>query len=152
MRLRAQLFGAEFVGIEDFDSELTCIEEAEGVEGDLSDHGVVRDHHCDCAEEGLEVVRELLSASIARVHGDEAAAGESEFDGSPFEHEFVKSAGYSLLKRHKLLGDNAEHFEIDAIELVKAAPRPTRGESFEELSHREVVQAFAAIEHHTVAS
>jgi hypothetical protein len=42
------------------------------------------------------------------------------------------------------------HLDVDAVELVEAAPRPAPGEALEELGHGQIVQAIRAVEHHTL--
>ena len=45
MALGGQLLGAEFVSSNDLSSKIPGIRESVRVERDLSNHGVIRDHH-----------------------------------------------------------------------------------------------------------
>ncbi len=41
-------------------------------------------------------------------------------------------------------------FQVDPVELVETRPSPGTGEAFEELGHREVIEAVGAVEHHAL--
>ena len=51
-----------------------------------------------------------------------------------------------------LLGDDAEHFEVDTVELVETRPGTARREALEELAEGDVVQAVRAVEYHALLS
>mmetsp|Transcript_43573 Transcript_43573/g.42057 ORF Transcript_43573/g.42057 Transcript_43573/m.42057 type:complete len:300 (-) Transcript_43573:540-1439(-) len=57
--LGGQLLRAESVGGHDLLGQVPALIEAKGVERNLSNHGVVRDHHGHGPEQSFEVVREL---------------------------------------------------------------------------------------------
>ena len=55
-----------------------------------------------------------------------------------YAHIHVCKGDLGLLGLHdgqQLLSDDREHFNIDAVELIEAAPRPRLGQSREEATH-----------------
>ena len=81
----------------------------------------------------LQVVRKLGTAGVARVHGDEDAAGRDEPDSLrvELEHALPLLDGehhHADLRRH-----HAQNLYLDTIELVEARPRPCLRESGEHL-------------------
>jgi hypothetical protein len=61
----------------------------EGIEGDSTNLGVVRDHHCHWTEECLKVIGELSTTSITGVHGNESAESRLHLDDGVFEVELI---------------------------------------------------------------
>lgn len=60
---------------------------ATGVEHDLSNHGIVWDHHGHSTEQSLEVVWQLRAAGIAGIHGDEDIAAGPQRKLAAFKDE-----------------------------------------------------------------
>ena len=75
--------------------------------------------------EHLEVVWELRSASIARVHGDEGIAGGHQPDFHSLKCEHAELGSLSTLDGEHLLGHHTQHLQLDAVELIKACPCST---------------------------
>jgi hypothetical protein len=102
---------------------------------DRHDHQPVRHHHRDRAEEALEVLRQLLAAGVARVHGDEEAAHGQQRDGAAVARELeLRRAGLlGVLDREDLLRHHGEHRQLDAVELVEAAPQAALAQALEDL-------------------
>ena len=57
-----------------------------------------------------------------------------------------------ILNGEQLLSHNTEHFNVNAVELVKAGPGSRLGQASKEFTHEAVVQPFTTVEHHTVHS
>jgi len=74
VELTGELFGAQSVRGHDLDREWAGIDEAERVEGNLGNDGVVGNHHGHGSEQSLQVVWQLGSARVAGVHCDECGA------------------------------------------------------------------------------
>eukprot|EP00968_Pinguiococcus_pyrenoidosus_P001317 scaffold58_cov256-Pinguiococcus_pyrenoidosus.AAC.12 len=117
---------------------------------DLADLLQVRHDHGHGAEERLEVIGQLGAAGVARVHRDEEATGgeaghaldadlgaHADIHGVPALDEAVLDA--SQLCRH-----HAEHLDVDAVELVEAAPGADLDQAREDASHRFVIQTLSA--------
>ena len=120
--LRGELFAAKTQASDDFYAELPGLLKAHGIEEDFGDHGVVRHHHGAGAEEHLEVVREVTSAGVARVHGYVDPAGGDERNFVAFEIEFDFLLLDGSLYGKDLLGDDREHFCVNSVELIETAP------------------------------
>ena len=56
------------------------------------------------------------------IHGDEDAACLAKLDLSPLEQEPLGIVGERLQDGQDLLGHHRQHFNVNTIELVKAAP------------------------------
>ena len=147
MVLRGELLRAQAVRLDELARHVASLEVAERVEDDLADHGVVGDHHRDVAEERLEVIRELGTTGVARVHGDEDVGGVDNPKLHTLEDEPVQLCRDRALNAQHLLRHHREHLELDAVELVEARPRARRRQTFEKLPHRLIVQAVRAVEH-----
>mmetsp|Transcript_77794 Transcript_77794/g.204271 ORF Transcript_77794/g.204271 Transcript_77794/m.204271 type:complete len:675 (-) Transcript_77794:3855-5879(-) len=153
--LRGELLTAQLEGHNHLLRKVLALLEPEGVEADLTNHAVVRHHHRHRAEEGRQVVRELASACVPWVHRDEDIEGRLHLDHSTVELELrLVIVGGKLTLRaeqlQKLLRDHAQHLDVDAIELIEAAPRSARREALEELPHHEIVHLRGAIEDHAL--
>ncbi len=64
-----------------------ALAEALSKENNLRNHPRVWHNHGDRSEHALQVVWQLSSTGIARIHGDEDTTSRSEFDLSSFKHE-----------------------------------------------------------------
>eukprot|EP00959_Pyramimonas_sp_CCMP1952_P267506 5593186-Pyramimonas_sp.AAC.1 len=122
------------------------------------------------AEERLEVVGQLRTASIPGVHRDEHVARVAQRQVRALELEPLELGGLGTHDGEDLLGDDAKHLskglvrdsqgfsrcrlavhlEVDAVELIEARPRARGGQPLKELGHGEVVQAVRAVEHHAL--
>ncbi len=62
----------------------------------LDDDLSIGHHHCHSSEEHLQVLGQLLSTSVARVHGDEVADRVNDLNGAGFfgEHELWNAASW----------------------------------------------------------
>jgi hypothetical protein len=97
-----------------------------GVQADLGDERVVRNHHRAWPEQRLEVVWKLAAARIARVHGDEDAARGVKRDLGVLKHK-ARHVGHDReLNSQNLLRHHRQHFQVDAVELIKARPARPR--------------------------
>lgn len=74
-----------------------------GIQADLSNKGVVGNHHCAWTEESLEVVWELTTASISRIHRDKDCT--------------CRVKGYLTVLKHKAL-DIGHDRELDRENLL----------------------------------
>ena len=72
-------------------------------EDDLCDHGRVWHDHGDGPEHALEVVRQLSTSGVARVHGDEYPARGVQPDLTALEDETGGLRGQGLQDREDLL-------------------------------------------------
>jgi hypothetical protein len=93
---------------------LSCILEAKGVKTDLTNHGIVGNHHRARPEECLQVVWELSTTSIARIHGDEGVGVDVERNVRAFEVEHERPL---LSLFHLLLSDVDFKNLVDRIEV-----------------------------------
>ena len=93
----------------------------------------------------LEVLRQLLAAGVAGVHRDEVANFLVEVDHLAVgELEALFVGLYGVEDATHLLRNDREHLEIDAVELVEAAPHAGLGEALDDLASRAVVHLVAA--------
>ena len=83
------MLGAEFISGHYLPGKGARLLEPIGVQRNLSDHRVVRDHHGDRPEQRFQVIRQLRSASVARVHSDEAVCAFQQREVDFFEKEPV---------------------------------------------------------------
>ena len=150
MVLRGELLGAQLERGDHLLRQRPRVLEPEGHHRNLSDEGVVRDHHRARAEERLEVIGELGPPGVAGVHGDEHATPVVEVELGVLEDEPLLLLLDGDLNRENLLRDDGEHLEVDAVELVEARPRAAGRQAFEELGHREVIEAVGAVENHAL--
>ncbi len=119
-------------------------------EQDLGDVVRVRHAHADRPEHGLEIVGELSAASVARVHGDEDAAGGHEPHHAFLDVAGGRAGGEGLDNGHDLLCHHGQHLDVDAVELVETAPGACLGKATEVAAHRLVVEALRAVDHDNV--
>lgn len=108
---------------DDLSGEHTSGREADREENDLSDESIIGDHHSDGSKERLEIVGQLDSARVRRIHGDEEAARVVQANLAAFEHEPRCELVFGALDREYLLSDHREHLDVDAVELVETTPR-----------------------------
>ena len=148
MVLRRELLGAQAVCLDELARHVSSLEVAERVQDDLADHGVVRDHHRDVTEERLEVIRELGAARVAGIHGDEHVGGVNDPELHTLEDEPFHLRRDRALNAQHLLRHHGENLELDAVKLVETRPRARRRQTFEEFTHRLVVQPVGAVENH----
>ena len=69
------------------------------------------------------------SARIPRVHGDEHVAVTVQLHVRSLELEHFLVLPLAFVDDEDLLGDNGQHFDVDAVELVEATPRPAPGKT-----------------------
>ena len=98
----------------------------------------------------LEVVRQLLPARVAGVHGDEHGTGGVKGQLRALEHEAFQVGIDSVLDGRYLLGYDGQYLKLNAIELVEARPCARLCQTLEELAHRLEVQAVGTVEDHTL--
>ena len=89
--------------------------------------------------QGLEVLRQLRTAGVAGVHRDPRANGVLEVDLLLLEDEARLVGADALEDGAVLAGDDGEHLDGDAVELVEAAPRAGLHETAENHPHRFVI-------------
>mmetsp|Transcript_1346 Transcript_1346/g.3903 ORF Transcript_1346/g.3903 Transcript_1346/m.3903 type:complete len:212 (+) Transcript_1346:7788-8423(+) len=147
MVLGRQLLGAQPEACHRLHCQEFGIPESEGVQNNLADERVVWDHHGARPEQCLQVVRQLGTARISRIHGDVDSASGNQLQLGPLEHEIILPRPDRPRDGGHLLRDHRQDLEVDAVELVEAAPRARRRESLEKLAHRQIVEAIGAIEH-----
>eukprot|EP00965_Chrysotila_dentata_P026049 863782-Pleurochrysis_carterae.AAC.1 len=146
-----ELLRAELVRLHDLARERPRLQVPAREEKYLANHRVVRYHHGHCAEERLEVVRQVGAAGVAWVHRDERVAHGLERQRRALELELFHLCRFCALDRQDLLRNHREHLEIDTVELVEARPRARRRQPLEELGHRQVVEAVRAVHDHGLA-
>ena len=113
---------------------------------DLHDDLTVGHHHGHAAEERLEVLGQLLAAGVAGIHRDEVAHLLVEVDDLAVgELQLLLVRLDGLENDAHLLRDDGEHLEVDAVELVEAAPHTCLGEALDDLTSRAVVHLVAAV-------
>ena len=87
---------------------------------------------------------------ITRVHCDKHGAGGVQLDLGTLKQQHRGTGVDPPLDSEDLLCHNRQHLKVNAVELIKARPRPTRCQSLEELAEGNVVQTIRAVEHHTL--
>ena len=60
--------------------------------------------------------------------------------------------GQRVYDGQDLLGHDGQHLDIDAVELVEAAPGARLGQAWKVAAHGLVVEAFRAVDHNDVAT
>eukprot|EP00962_Isochrysis_galbana_P015846 scaffold4536_cov113-Isochrysis_galbana.AAC.12 len=135
--LLGQLLRGETVELRHLVGEPLGLAKALGEEHDLGDQAVVGHHHCDGAEERLEVVGQLGAAGVAGIHRDEDAVAGIERDLASLEDEALRLHLARLLNGEDLLCNDGEHLDIDAAR--------------EETAHHLVVEAVGAVHHDALA-
>lgn len=73
-------------------------------------------------EERLQVIRQLRAAGIARVHGDVHRAARVQLDLRVLEDKALDLGLDGQLDGEDLLRHHRQHFQINAVELIKASP------------------------------
>jgi hypothetical protein len=54
------------------------------------------------------------------------------------------------LNGHYLLCNHTKHFWVNAVEFVKAAPRPRRSQTFEKFLHCKIIKPIGSVEHNAM--
>ena len=115
-------------------------------EHDLDDEIDVGRHHRHRAQQRFEVLGQLGTAGVARVHRDKDAAGRVEGDLAPLEHEARHALRDRIQDGQDLLRHDGEHFHLDTVELVEARPGARLRQAREHAAERLVVKAIGAVE------
>lgn len=84
----------------------------------------------------LKVVWQLRATGIARVHGDEGIAGGHQPDLHPFKCEHAQLGGLGALDGQHLLSHHTQHLQLDTVELIKAGPGSTAGQTLQAAMQR----------------
>ena len=98
----------------------------------------------------LEVVWQLLSAGVTRVHRDEDGTRLVQHQLGSFEVEPRHSLVDGDLNALDLLPNYRQHFQLYPVEFVETRPGARLRKTLEELTHRLVVQPVRTVEHHAL--
>ena len=133
--LLAQLLLAHVVQREELLGQQLVLDVADRRQLHLDDDLEVRHHHGHAAEQRLEVLRQLLPPGVARVHGDEegAHAAQLHLVGVAGESEEVGASLLGVLDGQHLLRHHGQYGQLDAVELVEAAPQAAGAQALEDL-------------------
>jgi len=115
------------------------------------DFAAVRHHHADSAELYLEVLGQLLAAGLAGVHGDEVAYSRVELDQTHLavgEDHLGDLGDLGRLYHLHLSCDHGQDLQLDAVELVEAAPDACDDQAFEDASCVIVALLRSTVSHH----
>ena len=146
MVLLRELLDHEVVQRDRLLRERLRLAEALGREHHLGDHREVGRHHRDRPHERLEVVGQLGAARVAGVHRDEEAGARVARDHLAHEVEDLELAVERVHDAQHLLRDDREHLDLDAVELVEAAPRARLAQPRENAADRLEVVAVGAVD------
>ena len=123
--LLRELLLAQLIKREELPGQSDVVQETAAGQLDADDDLTVGHHHGDRTELDLEILWQLLPARVARVHGQEdtelgvhvhhVAIREDELLPALF---LAREHDVNLLRRH------GQHWQVDAVELVEAAPAP----------------------------
>jgi len=89
--------------------------------------------------------KESVPTCVAGVHGDEDADARVERDLRVLKVEDSGVHRQRVLDGRQLRRDDRQDRDVDAVELIKAAPRAALAQSGEDLAHHLVVHALAAV-------
>mmetsp|Transcript_3423 Transcript_3423/g.5890 ORF Transcript_3423/g.5890 Transcript_3423/m.5890 type:complete len:294 (-) Transcript_3423:4502-5383(-) len=115
--------------------QATRLHVPKGEQPNLPNQGVVGYHACHRAEKHFQVVRQLRTAGVARVHGNEDGVGRINQDVTALKLNSVIFGDGCLLDIVHLLSHNGQHLDVDAVELVEARPGTSHGQPLEEFGH-----------------
>lgn len=87
----------------------------------------------------LEVVRQLCSPCIPRIHRNEDSTRGYQLNHPTLKIKLAHVGFQRVLYGEKLLGNHWKHFDINTIELVEAGPRAALGQASKKLAHELVV-------------
>eukprot|EP00965_Chrysotila_dentata_P166754 5506558-Pleurochrysis_carterae.AAC.3 len=121
--------------------------EALAGEVDLGDVLKVGHDHGARTEERLEVLGQLGAAGVARVHRDPRADRRHQVDELLLEDELLLVGADRVQNGRVLAGDDGEHLNADAVELVEATPRARLREPGEDVGHALRVHLVGAVHH-----
>mmetsp|Transcript_109650 Transcript_109650/g.266590 ORF Transcript_109650/g.266590 Transcript_109650/m.266590 type:complete len:318 (+) Transcript_109650:949-1902(+) len=117
-------------------------------EHDLTNLQEIGHNHGHGAEQRLQVIGQLSTAGVAGVHGDEDAHTRVDLDllAEANIHGLLLVVE-RVLDGTKLGRHHGEHLDVDAVELVEAAPRACLTQSLEDLSHSLEIHLRRTVEH-----
>jgi len=152
MTLRTELVKAEVEQLDHLSTEsLSCLETL-SKEHDLGNHVFVRLHHGHLAEKLFEIVRQVRTASVIRVHSDEDSHGlvQTEF----FIHQVnaLSVLFQAHLNGQNLLRYGRQHAFFQTVELIEASPGAHLAESNEDATHSLAIEGLIAVEHKSEAT
>jgi hypothetical protein len=123
VNLFAQLFFAKFVQREELLGQFDVLNETATGQLDTQDDLSVGHHHGHCAKVDFQVLGQLLTPSIAWVHGQEDAKLGIHVDNVAVgEYELPLALFLASQNDVDLLSGHGQDGQLDAIELVKATP------------------------------
>ena len=104
-------------------------------------------YHHAAAEERLEVLGQIHTAGVARVHRDEGAGRSDKGDLLLLEDDRIRLGLDAVEYAAELASYDREHLDGDAVELVEASPRAHLREALENVAGNLVVHLVGAIHH-----
>jgi len=119
----------------------------ERIKHDRADQFIVGNHHSDWAEQGFQIVWQLSTTGVTWVHSDEHAESRFHKDVRIFKIDFLVLTGLSSEKLKELLGNDRQHFNIDAVEFIETTPGTSGAKTFEEFTNHNVVHTIRTVEH-----
>jgi hypothetical protein len=87
-------------------------------------------------EKRLQVLRQLSSARVTGIHGDEYADCGNQWDHLPHEIENLLLFPDRILNRFHLHRYHGQHLDRDSVEFIKTAPSSSLGQPFVDIAAR----------------
>ena len=146
--LFAQLFFAKFVESVEFLRQRDVVSKTTRCHLHANDRQTVGNHHGHGAKVQLEILRQLLSTGIARIHGEkDAELGVHLNDVAVREGKLTLSFLLAGENDGDLLCRNGENRQIDTIELIEATERARLSKTLEDATQATEIHLIGTVEY-----
>jgi len=138
----------KFVQNIELNRERLVVGVSHGGQLNLHDNLSIGQHHSYTSKEYLKVLREFLTSSVTRVHGDEI--GNIHLEDN---HTVIRELEHLLLEfltegdRLNLSGDDGKSGERNSVEFIETTPNTGGTKSLENLSHTSEFEFRRAVKH-----
>ncbi len=116
------------------------------VEHDLSNELSIWLHHSHLPEELLQILREVRSTSISRIHRYKTTNLRVQSHVLAHQLDLALSFPQTSLDHQDLLGACGEHTLLETVELIEAPPSAHLAETNEDTTHSVEIEGLIAIE------
>jgi hypothetical protein len=145
MALFRQLFSTQLVKHRHFLSELLGGGETFRHKHVLANEQQIGDDHGYWSEKCLEIIGQLRSTSIPRIHRNENTDGRDKSHVDTQQINLLLACEQTVLDGFNLGGNDTKHFDINSVELIEASPETSLDKSGEDGSDSHGIHSLTTV-------